>query len=139
MPWLQLAVRAINQWLVGIIQDGRRSSDIVVDTVRDRLLAHLVPVSRMHIIQGGMVESGRGHSGIEINQSDMRWGLKKENKIVAEMDNSGPLIVVIIVLVGRVRRKDFGGKEAFHVGIPLGMLVGPRTPLSSNPAKIRSD
>ncbi|KAM0794620.1 hypothetical protein BDR22DRAFT_826793 [Usnea florida] len=84
MPWLQLAVRAINQWLVGIIQDGRRSSNIVVDTVRDRLLAHLVSVSRMHIIQGGMVESGRGHSGIKINQSDKRRDSKKENQKVAE-------------------------------------------------------
>ena len=88
MPWLQLAVCAIEQGFVGIVRARRRSSDLVVDTVRDWRFVHtmvlvlLVIVDQTHMGHGGLFKAGGGHGGAEVSQTDAE-APKGEERVVA--------------------------------------------------------
>lgn len=90
MPWLQLAVCAIEQGFVGIVRARRRSSDLVVDTVRDWRFFHtmvlvlLVIVDQRHMGHGGVFKAGGGHGGVnrvEVSQTDAE-APKGEERVV---------------------------------------------------------
>ena len=76
MPWLQLAVCAVEQGFVGIVRGEGGSSDLIVDIVGDGRLVHrmslilLIMVDRNYTWHGRVVEASGGHGGVEVNHSN---------------------------------------------------------------------